>query len=107
MIFLIACRGMQTVHELKAVRIGNASSFAHARNLHQALHVRVRTYVAYRHSALERPHVPYGAPKMSLHEYNTEWGCRDGMHHAKNRNPLSNTIKDTSTIMRNPFALIM
>ena len=27
-----------------------------------------------------------------------------GMHHAKNRgNPLSNTIKDTSTIMRNPL----
>ena len=28
-----------------------------------------------------------------------------GMHHAKNRgnkDPLSNTIKDTSTIMRNP-----
>ena len=29
-----------------------------------------------------------------------------GMHHAKNRgnkDPLSNTIKDTSTIMRNPL----
>ena len=25
-----------------------------------------------------------------------------GMHHAKNRSSLSNTIKDTSTIMRNP-----
>ena len=32
----------------------------------------------------------------------SEWGCRDGMHNAKNRgNNLSNTIKDTSTIMRN------
>ena len=48
MIFLIACRGMQTVHELKAVRIGNASSFAHARNLHHA-YACVRTYVAYCH----------------------------------------------------------
>ena len=36
-----------------------------------------------------------------------EWGCRDGMHYAKNHgnigNPLSNTIKYTSTIMRNPL----
>ena len=33
-----------------------------------------------------------------------EWGCRDGMHHRGNKEiPLySNTIKDTSTIMRNP-----
>ena len=30
-----------------------------------------------------------------------EWGCRDGMHHAKNRgNPPSNTIKDTIIILK-------
>ena len=37
-----------------------------------------------------------------------EWGCRDGMHHAKNRgNRVIPNINDTSTIMRNPFALGM
>ena len=39
-----------------------------------------------------------------------EWGCRDGMHHAKKREnkviPVAIlSIKDTSTIVRNPFAL--
>ena len=36
-----------------------------------------------------------------------EWGCRDASCEKswKQGNPLSNTIKDTSTIMRNPFAL--
>ena len=39
-----------------------------------------------------------------------KWGCRNGIyyiHHVKNLcqqgNPLSNTIKDTSTIMHNAF----
>ena len=40
-----------------------------------------------------------------------EWGCRDGMHYVKNDGnkeiPLTNTIKDTTTIMRNPVPEFM
>ena len=35
-----------------------------------------------------------------------EWGCRDAQKIVETRSSLRNTIKYTSTIMRNPFAWV-
>ena len=74
--------------------------------IHSFLHL----YIIYYICRLTRRRIKVADPHTYLTSAKiiqlNEWGCRDApcKKSWKQSNPLSNTIKDTSTIMRNPFA---